>query len=64
VRILRHWWRVLLVGRFWALVRKEFQQILRDRQLDQVALIIRPRCAADLRLCPQPPRCQPQTGGG
>jgi len=39
VRILRHWWRVLSVSRFWALVRKEVQQILRDRQLIKLLII-------------------------
>ncbi|WP_259734809.1 ABC transporter permease [Synechococcus sp. CS-602] len=39
MRILRHWWRVLSVSRFWALVRKEVQQILRDRQLIKLLII-------------------------
>ncbi|MCT0203623.1 ABC transporter permease [Synechococcus sp. CS-602] len=37
--MLRHWWRVLSVSRFWALVRKEVQQILRDRQLIKLLII-------------------------
>jgi len=33
LRILRHWWRVLIASALWPVLRKEFRQILRDRQL-------------------------------
>ena len=39
MRILRHWWRLISVSRLWALVRKEVQQILRDRQLIKLLII-------------------------
>ncbi|MCP9824858.1 ABC transporter permease [Synechococcus sp. EJ6-Ellesmere] len=39
MRVLRHWWRRLSASRLWALVRKEVQQILRDRQLIKLLII-------------------------
>ncbi|WP_255094392.1 ABC transporter permease [Synechococcus sp. J7-Johnson] len=39
MRILRHGWRVLMASRLWALLRKEVQQILRDRQLIKLLII-------------------------
>ncbi|MCX5931586.1 MAG: ABC transporter permease [Cyanobacteria bacterium] len=39
MRVLRHWWRRFSASRLWALLRKEVQQILRDRQLIKLLII-------------------------